>query len=1065
MKHNGTAPAAAAHHSGGQRARGLAEEHARAAPGPLLGRAGERLISMGATLWSAVQVGAPTGQVFEIDGLILDRHGLHVVETRSWSGRITTDGKGWHVESSGERVPVDSPLLAGAHKARLLVRLLKQELGAAWVPVTPLVVLTHPDAEIAISGADRVHVLQQEDLRHLVEKGGALPETGAPRPRLDPETIAAVREVIDRLVRGQARLREELLPGVRALVRQLRTGARLPRIHAAVWVISCGFVRAIEERGLLEGSPLTTGWTAAAARDVSADGEGAATAHLRAILRRVAAHPAGAAVLEEQSPLLWDTPLPEVAAEMLLQFFGERDALGEPRWSFTGDPWIALYQDVFAAKGEEEAMLATPPIVADVLLDKGLEPALCEYGPDATRVLDPACGSGLLLEKAFLRLFARLQRDVSGRQRRNTASQALDLIHGADNSPIAVLLTRIRLVLAYLNLAGVSRLAEARRPPLHIVLADSLLAGKDESATTPANEPIFRRRYQVVVSEPPFSLCRDSRRRALYRALYPRSAVARFSLLALFVERCFELAERNGFVGIMATRSFAQRMFGKRLVEQFLSRIDITHLVDAHAAPLPGRLVPTLLLFGRNRPPESGSVRAVLGKRVEPGISVGSTDVWVSMRAHLDHPGHEDAHVSVADVPRATLATHPWPLIGPATRDDYSRAELVDAFPGELARTLEETLAQAFREAGWLVWSAERQSAHDLLVHKGAHLYAVELKAVSDTRPSRLLQSFGDAILRARRGAASIPGAQPLTVIGATAMSEASAAELRAYAWTFAEDDAYGWIDTEGRLSLHGPGLSAMQHAKGHGPAVAARRASSFDPFSDPCQWALKVLLAPQLQEEWLSAPREQIRSAAHLGEVASVSSRNVLRLCNYLRAEGFLPSMGPLKVARTGELLARWRDALRRDVPVERPMCFRGKGTPARQRFDEALRAYAAGPMREGAPRVCVGLFAAADRLGFPFVHGVAQHLYVERFSADALAQLDLTPAPAGRAADVLVRGPARAESIFRGAVLRDGVPVADILQTWLDTSVHPARGEEQAEYLLRKALRPRLSMVNRDD
>ncbi|WP_280640424.1 hypothetical protein [Cupriavidus pinatubonensis] len=31
----------------------------------------------------------------------------------------------------------------------------------------------------------------------------------------------------------------------------------------------------------------------------------------------------------------------------------------------------------------------------------------------------------------------------------------------------------------------------------------------------------------------------------------------------------------------------------------------------------------------------------------------------------------------------------------------------------------------------------------------------------------------------------------------------------------------------------------------------------------------------------------------------------------------------------------------------------------------------------------------------------------------------------------------------------MRDGIPVTDIIQTWLDVSAHPARGAEQAAEL----------------
>ena len=44
------------------------------------------------------------------------------------------------------------------------------------------------------------------------------------------------------------------------------------------------------------------------------------------------------------------------------------------------------------------------------------------------------------------------------------------------------------------------------------------------------------------------------------------------------------------------------------------------------------------------------------------------------------------------------------------------------------------------------------------------------------------------------------------------------------------------------------------------------------------------------------------------------------------------------------------------------------------------------------------------------------------------------------------MLRIPSFGESIFRAAVLRDGLPLAAILQVWLDVALHPMRGEAQA-------------------
>ena len=91
-------------------------------------------------------------------------------------------------------------------------------------------------------------------------------------------------------------------------------------------------------------------------------------------------------------------------------------------------------------------------------------------------------------------------------------------------------------------------------------------------------------------------------------------------------------------------------------------------------------------------------------------------------------------------------------------------------------------------------------------------------------------------------------------------------------------------------------------------------------------------------------------------------------------------------------------------------------------------------------------------------FVSGVAPHLYAEDVSAHAFGELGLVAANPGERVDVFLRQPKYPEAVFRGAVWKDGVASSDILQCWLDVSDHPVRGEEQAQHIWNRVLKPRL-------
>jgi hypothetical protein len=229
--------------------------------------------------------------------------------------------------------------------------------------------------------------------------------------------------------------------------------------------------------------------------------------------------------------------------------------------------------------------------------------------------------------------------------------------------------------------------------------------------------------------------------------------------------------------------------------------------------------------------------------------------------------------------------------------------------------------------------------------------------------------------------------------------------------------------------------------------------------FSDLNQWMLKVLLAESIPVNLLSAPRARYRNPTELGRAAGVSVMSAFRLARQLANDGFVdPGEEPLELVRIPELLGRW--SAWREPIQEFPVRWLVKQDPAE--FAALLKSYSAGAasLVDAAaehwrrPRMCLGLFAAADALGFGFVHGVPPHIYMERFDLGVLQKLGLSVEGAEHSPDAFIRIPANPEAVFRAAVMKDGVPCADILQVWLDVSDHPSRGKAQADEIARRAL-----------
>jgi len=211
---------------------------------------------------------------------------------------------------------------------------------------------------------------------------------------------------------------------------------------------------------------------------------------------------------------------------------------------------------------------------------------------------------------------------------------------------------------------------------------------------------------------------------------------------------------------------------------------------------------------------------------------------------------------------------------------------------------------------------------------------------------------------------------------------------------------------------------------------------------------------------------RGHYQGASQLAEAAGVSVMSAFRFVEEFSKEGFLESgLGVLQLVRLRELMNRWVAASQRRV-LEIPMRWilhRGKkalwNAVRYYRSDEAMAsANPADQLFSPRPRLCLGLFEAAEGLGIGFVHGVKPYLYLERLNAEVLKELGLSGNAEEEEADLYVRIPGNRENVFRGVVRKNGVPVSDILQVWLDVSQHPSRGKEQADLIWRKILSPAL-------
>lgn len=371
---------------------------------------------------------------------------------------------------------------------------------------------------------------------------------------------------------------------------------------------------------------------------------------------------------------------------------------------------------------------------------------------------------------------------------------------------------------------------------------------------------------------------------------------------------------------------------------------------------------------------------------------------------------------------------------------------------GDFARIL----AGVFKRGRWAVQRhpSTGNTEPQLIVKSGGKSYLLVIKRSAEGRRDRLIPLLSQAVLEAIAGAKKRQEKIiPVGVVAAERIPPSAADHAIEFAKQYALGAGAGIIDRAGLRRFVGGGLEEFdaQPSRLVRSAGAAKK-NLPDLFSGLNQWMLKILLGQFIPESLISVPRARFSSATRLAEAAQVSLMSASRFLRQLRNEGFVDEQeDTIRLVRTEELMERWAAAGQkgsRDIPVRWIL------RKEQAHLLAALRKHS--ESTKGRPRGALGLFAAADVLGYGFVQGVPPHIYLDRFDADLLREFGLTAEDAEGRADAHVRIPGSVEPVFRAAVIHDGVPVSDILQVWLDVSRYPARGREQADLIRRRVLNP---------
>lgn len=537
-----------------------------------------------------------------------------------------------------------------------------------------------------------------------------------PIKTLLPELKKLVVELADDLL-VRSTESAEIDAGLREAYGQIEKGGRTAQAFevwrddyldqvAVAWVLACVFVRFMEDNQLIDEC-----WLAGEGerRKLSEDAHelffrehphDTDREYFQHVFRQIGTIPAAKDLFSQGKTPLWAVAPSGDAAIKLLKFWRELDAeSGHLKRSFVVEPGDTrflgdLYQELSERAKKKFALLQTPVFVEEFILDRTLTPAIAEFGLEKVRMIDPTCGSGHFLLGSFARLFHEWCKRETNEIK--AVQKSLDGVWGVDINPFAVAIARFRLIVAAVQACGIKRLKHAPGWNTHLATGDSLLFGSrwtqsgetiteqswlttDESSWAPdiyacedkhQVREVLGQQYHVVVGNPPYITASDERLNAAYRRRWS-TCYQQFSLAVPFLQRFFDLGLHSdgvscGRIGTITASSFMKREFGKRLIEDFIPTIDLSHIIDTSGAYIPGHGTPTVILIGQSRPPQLATVRVVAGIQGEPSTpsdpSLGQ--VWLSILQQVDAPGSVDDFNSTEDVQRPSLFRHPWTLRG-----------------------------------------------------------------------------------------------------------------------------------------------------------------------------------------------------------------------------------------------------------------------------------------------------------------------------------------------------------------------------------------------------------------
>ncbi len=332
-----------------------------------------------------------------------------------------------------------------------------------------------------------------------------------------------------------------------------------------------------------------------------------------------------------------------------------------------------------AANRKEQGIYYTPTWVVDYIVKFALEEALKRKGarPEELRVLDPACGSGTFLLRAFDHLMrarnptgasvqARFDPDNAGPLLALRTSVLTENLFGVDLDSRAVEIAQLNLMI---------RAAESRHrlPTLernlrvgNSVIADPSVDARALDWNRAFPGPMGGGGFDVIVTNPPYVRIQNlGAAEADYFALRFQ-ADWNYDIYTVFVQQAWDLLREGGVAGFILPNKWLNANYGESLRTFLADKGAILRLLDFKDYQVfSGATTYTCLLFLRKGRPKGKFAFGSFKPDVDPAISRTLTD--------------EQFAISETTTPRPPSG--PWTLVPERSRGLF---EKLDALPKRL---------------------------------------------------------------------------------------------------------------------------------------------------------------------------------------------------------------------------------------------------------------------------------------------------------------------------------------------------------------------------------------------